>query len=194
MAQPTTTFLDELMAAARGCAALLIGNRQAPSYFDFSQRGLVGSFIALVIGLSAQAFGPQPVSPPDTGSVAGVLILTAMVVAIQIGVAYVVLRLLGRGDGFTPFVVVLNWASMFQGLIAVMLIVAFGPILVVDPASKMMQFTSGSVPYMALSIAALVVWVNIARLVLTLRPKHVALFVIAQLGAAFIIQLFVSVA
>ncbi len=194
MAQPTTTFLDELLSAGRGCLALLIGNRQAPSYFDFSQRGLVGSFIALVIGLTLQAFGPQPVSPPDTGGVAGVLIMTGIVIAIQIGVAHVVLRLLGRGDGFIPFVVVLNWASLFQGVIAVLLVVAFGPILVVDPATQMMQFTTASVPYLVLSVAALVVWVNIARLILTLRPKHVALFVVAQLGVAFIIQLFAGVA
>lgn len=194
MAQPTTTFLDEMMAAARGCVALLVGNRQAASYFDFSQRGLVGSFIALVIGLSLQAFGPQPVSPPDTGGVAGVLVMAGVVIAIQIGVAYMVLRLLGRSDGFTPFVVVLNWASLFQGLIALLLIVVFGPVLVVDPASKMVQFTSSSVPYMALSVAALVVWVNIARLILTLPPRHVAVFVVTQLGVALLIQLFASVA
>lgn len=182
------------MAAARGCVALLVGNRQAASYFDFSQRGLVGSFIALVIGLSLQAFGPQPVSPPDTGGVAGVLVMAGVVIAIQIGVAYMVLRLLGRSDGFTPFVVVLNWASLFQGLIAVLLIVVFGPVLVMDPASKMVQFTSSSVPYMALSVAALVVWVNIARLILTLPPRHVAVFVVTQLGVALLIQLFASVA
>ena len=72
MAQPTTTFLDEMMAAARGCVALLVGNRQAPSYFDFSQRGLVGSLIATLIAIALAGFGPllTGVSLPAGSSVA----------------------------------------------------------------------------------------------------------------------------
>ena len=188
MAQPTTTFLDETMAAARGCFALLLGRREAASFFDFSQRGLIGSFIALIIGLAVQAFGPQPLDGPEASGVASsVMILGAMIMAIQIGVAYGVLRLLGRSDGFVPFVVVHNWATMVQGVLAVILTLVFGAPFVVEPASEMVQLTGGSVPFMALSIATLVVWVNIARLVLTLRPRHVAAFVVAQLAAALII-------
>jgi len=50
-----STFLEELMAAGRGTISLLIGDRRAGSYFDFSQRGLAGSFIAFlaVTGLNA---------------------------------------------------------------------------------------------------------------------------------------------
>jgi len=50
-----STFLEELMAAGRGVIGLLIGDRRSGSYFDLSQRGLAGSFIAFlaVTGLNA---------------------------------------------------------------------------------------------------------------------------------------------
>ncbi|MCS6761383.1 MAG: hypothetical protein MO846_04920 [Candidatus Devosia symbiotica] len=193
MAQSTPTFLEEMITAAQGSFALLTGNRKAPTYFDFSQRGLVGSFIALVIGLTVQAFGPRLLGIPDGPSVASsVVMLSAMVVAIQIGVAYVVLRMLGHTDSFLPFVVVQNWANTAQCIIAVILTEVFGPPFIVDLATQVMQLTSGIVPFVALGVASLIVWVNIARLVLMLRPRHVALFVIAQLTAAFMIPPFLG--
>ena len=38
-----------MMAAGRGVIGLLTGDRQAGSYFDLSNRGLAGSFIALLL-------------------------------------------------------------------------------------------------------------------------------------------------
>ena len=190
MAQPTPTFLDELMAAARGCIALLIGKRNAPGFFDFSQRGLVGSVIALVLSLAVQAFGPQLIgvaSPPGVSM--GVVILASIIVAMQFGIAYVVLRMLGRSDGFVPFVVVQNWATLFQGILAVAAIAVFGQPIAVTAPGEAAQLTSGSIPFVVLGIAALVISVNIARLILTLRPALVALFVAAQLGTALVLQL-----
>lgn len=189
MAQPTTTFLDELISAARGCFALVIGNRQASAYFDFQQVGLVGSFIALVAGLALQAFAPQLLGTPGPAGIAsGVVILGALVMGVQFGVAYLVLRQLGRSDGFIPFVVVQNWATMFQSVAAVALIAIFGQPIALDPGGEMAQLTGGSIPFIALGIAAFIVSINIARLILTLRPLHVALFVIAQFTTALIIQ------
>jgi hypothetical protein len=189
LAQPTTTFLDEMVAAARGCFALVTGNRQASTYFDFRQAGLVGSFIALVIGLTVQAFGPPLLgSPAPAGVASTVMILGVVVAGIQFGVAYVVLRQFGRSDGFVPFVVVQNWATMFQGIIAVAMIAIFGEPIAMEPGGEMAQLTTGSIPFVALGIAAFAISINIARLILTLRPLHVALFVIAQLTTAFVMQ------
>ena len=189
MAQPTTTFLDELIAAARGCVALLLGNRQAPTYFDFSQRGLVGSFIALVIGFGIQVFGPQLInSPAPAGVSITALMLGVIVVGIQFGIVWLVLRQLGRADGFVPFMVVQNWASLMQTTIAVSLIAIFGDPVAIEAGSEIVQLTSGSIPFIAMGIAALVIMINIARLILTLRPLHVALFVIAQLTTALLVQ------
>lgn len=189
MAKTTTTFLDELIAAARGCVALVIGDRQAPNYFDFRQTGLVGSFIALVIGLAVQAFGPQLLGVATPSGVAGgVVILGALVIGVQFGVAYLVLRQLGRGDGFVPFIVAQNWVTLFQGILAVALIAIFGQPIAVDSTGEMAQLTSGSIPFILLGIAAIIVAINIARLILTLRPWHVALFVMSQFTTALVIQ------
>ncbi|WP_137149920.1 hypothetical protein [Devosia sp. FKR38] len=190
MAQPTQTFFDELIAAARGCVALLTGRRNAPDYFDFSQRGLVGSFIALVLSLAVQAFGPQLIgisTPPGVSM--SVVILASIVTAMQFGIAFVVLRLLGRNDGFVPFVVVQNWATLFQGILAVTAIGVFGQPFAMNTAGEAAQLTSGSIPFVVLGIAALVMSVNIARLIVTLRPTYVALFVASQLGTALVLQL-----
>lgn len=189
MAKTTTTFLDELIGAARGCFALIVGDRQSSAYFDFRQTGLVGSFIALVVALAVQAFGPQLLGIPTPSGVAGgVVILGALVIGVQFGIAWIVLRQLGRSDGFVPFVVVQNWATMFQAIFAVAMIAIFGQPIAIEPGGEMAQLTSGSIPFIALGIAALVISVNIARLILTLKPLHVALFVIAQLTTALVIQ------
>lgn len=188
MAKPTTTFLDELIGAALGCFALIVGDRQASTHFDFRHPGLAGSFIAVVLSLAVQAFVPQLAGVATPAGVAsGVVILGSMVIAIQFGVAYLVLRQLGRADGIVPFMVVQNWAALFQSILAVGAIAIFGQPIVMDAGGEMAQLTSGSIPFIALGVVALVISVNVARLILTLRPLHVALFVISQLATALII-------
>lgn len=188
MAQPTTTFLDELMAAVRGCLALLLGRRDASSHFDFSQRGLVGSFIAVVIGIGLTALGPQPLSEPaaaTAGTSIAVVIFECLIIAVQFGVAWLVLRQLGRGDGVVPFMVVQNWGILFQAILAEAIIVVFGPPIAIE--GEVAQLTSGSLPLAILAIMVLIVAINVGRLILTLRPLHVALFVGSQFGAMLVI-------
>jgi len=191
LAKATTTFLDEFLSAARGCLALVIGNRQASSFFDFRQVGLVGSFIAILVGMAVQAFVPQLFgigAGAPAGAAAGAIMVGGVALGMQYGVAYLVLRLLGRGDGFVPFVVVQNWVTLFQSILAVAIIVIFGHPMALSEDGQTLELTGGSIPFLALGIVAMVVWVNIARLILTLRPAHVALFVFVQLGAAFMLQ------
>ena len=173
MAQPTTTFLDELMAAARGCVALLVGQRDASGHFDFSQRGLVGSFIAVVLGIGLSALGPQPLIDPSGGTIAStaVLVLESLVIGVQFGVAWLVLR----SDGFVPFMIVQNWALFFQAILAEASILFFGPAVVM--AGDVPQLTNGILPLSILGILVFIVAINVARLILTLRPLHVVLFV-----------------
>ena len=189
MAQPAATFLQEAVSAARGCLALVLGNRLASSYFDFRQVGLVGSFIALVISLAVQAFGPPLLGTPGASGISlSVVLLGALVIAIQYGVAWAILRLLGRGDALVPFVVVQNWVTLFQAILAVTAIGVFGQPIAIDAASDTAQLTGGSIPFIALGIVALIVAVNIARLILTLRLPQVALFVFTQFATALLIQ------
>lgn len=183
-----TTFLTEASSAARGSLALLVGNRQASSFFDFRQSGLVGSFIALLIGLAVQAFGPHLIGHGPSGAVSAALILAGVVLAFQFGAAWLVLRMLGRTDGFVPFVVAWNWVSFFQSLLAVIIFAVFGEPFAIDASGEMAQLTSGSIPFLLLGLAAIVIWVNIARLIITLRPRDVVAFVVSQFLVALILQ------
>src|SRR5688572_20448260 len=117
-----TTLLEEMSAAARGVVAVLIGNRQAPSYFDFSQRGLVGSFVAflaasLINALTPVVFGMD--LPP--GAVSRGLILVGVLYVAQIAFSALVLRQLGRLDGLVPYLVADNWATFFITLLSTLL-------------------------------------------------------------------------
>lgn len=189
MAQPNPHFFDEAVNAVRGCIALITGKRDASAYFDFRQGGLVGSLIAIVVALAVQAFGPQLLGQPGPAGLATtVIVVGGIVIAVQYGVAWVVLRLLGRNDGIVPFMVVQNWVSLLQAVLAVLIIAIFGEPISIEPGAEMAQLTNGSIPFLALGILALVVSVNIGRLILTLRPAHVALFVVAQLLTALIVQ------
>lgn len=189
MAQPNSPFFEEAASAFRGCIALITGKRDASAYFDFRQNGLVGSFIALVIALGVQAFGPPLLGRAGpAGLSTSVVIFGGIVIAVQYVIAWFVLRLLGRSDGIVPFVVVQNWVSLIQAVLAVLIVAIFGEPISVEPGAEMAQLTSGSIPFLLLGILALVVSVNIGRLILTLRPAHVALFVIAQLMTALLVQ------
>ena len=172
MAQKTASFLDELTSAARGCVALLTGNRQAASYFDFSQRGLVSSVIAVIIGVIVAAYGPMLLGFDQPAGVATQIVLANVgVFAVQARVAYMVLRQIGRLDGFIPYLVASNWVAL---LTAVTLFIA--PLL----------GGLGMVMLVVVLIGTLVVFVNIGRLIVTLTPMQIFLLCVAQVAAVLI--------
>lgn len=189
MAQPNSPFFEEAASAFRGCIALITGKRDASAYFDFRQNGLIGSLIAIIVALAVQAFGPPLLGRPGpAGLPTSVVMFGGIIIAVQYGIAWFVLRLLGRSDGIVPFVVVQNWVSLIQAILAVLIVAVFGEPLSVEPGAEIAQLTNGSIPFLILGILALVAYVNIGRLILTLRPAHVALFVGAQLLTALIVQ------
>ncbi|MET3898762.1 hypothetical protein ABIB57_002714 [Devosia sp. UYZn731] len=167
MSQNSSTFLDELVDAARGCFALLTGNRQAPTHFDFSQRGLIGSFIAFVVASALGAFGPQLFGVPSApGAATQAVILGGMLFVIQFAVSYLVLRQMGRLDGFVPFLVADNWATFFTSILSLGLLLSGLP---------------ADVVIIAIGIVVIIVEINIARLIVTLPPLQIAMFIVAQL-------------
>jgi len=179
LAQPTTTFLDELMAAARGCLALLVGRRDAASYFDFSQRGLVGSLIATVVGIGLAGFGPMlgGASLPAGAATQSIIINTVLFIA-QAATAFVALRQMGRQDGFIPYLVASNWVPLAS---AVLLLI---PTLL-GPA--------GMVVLIFVAILALVTFVNIGRFIVTLTPLQIGILYISQAVGVFLALAFVAV-
>lgn len=160
------TFLEELMAAGRGVIGLLIGDRRAGSYFDFSQRGLVGSFIAFIAVTGLNAVLPVVLGSKDPGGIARSVLMVAILFALQLACSAIVLRQLKRMDGLVPYLVADNWATFFLTLISGALAAAGidgDPVLIV------------------LAIVVIVVEVNIARLIVTLSPLQIAMFLVAQL-------------
>lgn len=160
------TFLEELMAAGRGVIGLLVGDRRAGSYFDFSQRGLVGSFIAFIAVTGLNAVLPVMLGSKDPGGIARSVLMVAILFALQLACSAIVLRQLKRMDGLVPYLVADNWATFFLTLISGALAAAGidgDPVLIV------------------LAIVVIVVEVNIARLIVTLSPLQIAMFLVAQL-------------
>lgn len=172
MAIQNQTFLEEALSAARGCWALVTGRHDAARYFDFTQRGLVGSFIALVLATGISVFGPMLLGVPSQGGAAtGAVMLAALLFALQIAAAYLVLRQMGRLDGLVPFMVADNWVNFVVSLLGTIILVLVG-------GSEVMLFAVG--------IISIVIEVNIARRILTLSPMQVATFIVVQIVAQLI--------
>jgi len=155
-----------MMAAGRGVIGLLIGDRQAGSYFDLGTRGLAGSFIALLAVTALNATLPVILGVKDSGGIARSILMVAILFVMQLAFSAIVLRQLKRMDGLVPYLIADNWATFFLTLISGALAAAGidgDPVLIV------------------LAIVVIVVEVNIARLIVTLSPLQIAMFLVAQL-------------
>jgi hypothetical protein len=170
--QSLPTFFDEARDAARGAWALVLGRQDAPRYFDFSLRGVIGSLIALVLAVAVSVFGPAllGVASP-TGAAATMTLLSVLLFAIQIGTAYFVLNMLGRLDGFLPYLVADNWVNFYVSLIGAVSIVLLG-------GSDIMLVVVG--------LVSIIVEINIARRIVTLAPMQIAIFIVAQVVAQLV--------
>ena len=164
MAQQTN-FAEEMMSAGRGVLALLVGDRQAGRFFDFSQRGLVGSFIAMLLVTALNAVLPLVLGLAGDGIGRGIF-MVVLLFGLQLAFAALVLRQLNRLDGFVPYLVADNWATFFLTLISSALAAAG---------------FAGDMMLIVLGIVVLIIEVNVARLIVTLSPLQIAMFLIAQL-------------
>ena len=165
MAQQQSTFAEEMMAAGRGVLGLLVGDRQAGSYFDLSNRGLAGSFIALLLITALNAVLPI-VLGSESESIARNVLTVVLLFVLQIGFSIIVLRQVNRMDGLVPYLVADNWATFFLTLVSAAL----------AAAGFANDFT-----LIVLGVIVIIVEVNIARLIVTLPPLQIAMFLIAQL-------------
>ncbi len=161
-----SSFIEELVKAGRGVVALIVGDRKAPQYFDFSQRGLYGSFIAVLLVMAFETVLPMlmGMSGPG-GSIFRAVAMVAILFGFSIAAAALVLRQLKRLDGLVPYVTVVNWANFFVG-VATSALVIFG--------------FPGDIVLIVGVIVGLVIQINIARLIVTLSPLQIAMFLVAQ--------------
>lgn len=176
MPERSNDIWNEVASAARGVVALVIGDRRANGYFDFSDRGLVGSFIAFLVVALLNTAVPLLLGVPGTSGTAFRAIATVIIVlALQIGAAALVLRQLKRPDALVPYIVVDNWATFFLTIATTLLgLVGAG----------------GELMFIATGIVIIIIMINIARLILTLTPWQIASFLVVQLISG-VIALFV---
>lgn len=161
------TIIEEAVTAGRGVLALIMGDRRAAGYFDFSQRGLVGSFIAFIAVTALNAALPRLMGAAGAdASIFRAVAMIAILFAFQLGFSAIVLRQLKRLDGLVPYLVADNWATFFITLASTVLV---------------LLGLSGDVALIAIGILVIVVEINIARLIVTLSPLQIAMFLIAQL-------------
>lgn len=167
-----STIIQELGAAARGSVALVLGDRRAAGYFDFSPRGVAGSFIAFLAATLFNALLPLLLgAEPEPGGITKSLVLVAILFAFQVGFSALVLRQLGRLDGLMPYLVADNWATFFITALAALLTVVN---------------IAGDFALVLVAILVIVVEINIARLIVTLSPLQIAMFIVAQLVGALV--------
>lgn len=179
MPERSNDIWNEVSAAGRGVLALLIGNRQASSYFDFSTRGLVGSFIAFLVVTFATALLPLLLGIPGAnGSVFRAVATVVILFGFQIGFSAILLRQLKRLDGLVPYIVADNWASFFL-TIASTALGLFG--------------IGGEFLIIVVGIVVIIIEVNIARLIVTLSAWQIAMFLVAQLVGVSIALIVVGV-
>lgn len=178
MPDTPVSFLQEVSSAGRGVLALIVGDRKAPQYFDLSRRGLVGSFIGLLVVTFISALLPLVIAGGPEGYSIGRSVTVAVVLfAFQVAFAAIVLRQLKRLDSLQAYVIADNWASVF---------ISLGQL-----ALSFVGF-QGELAFLALAILVIVVEINIARLIVTLSPLQIAMFMIAQVVGVTIALLVVG--
>jgi len=172
-------LFDEIVRAGQGTLALVRGQRNAPSFFDYSYAGLAGSFAFLVITLGLSAFLNASVSQqtPFTLSAWQWFSMLVSIISIQLASAAFVLAQMRRSDGLLPYIVTSNWTTFFLSMIA--LIIGFLPL-------------GFSVTMFVLLAGTLIIWVNTLRLVVTLSPGQIAIFILVQLGVTFFAAIVVA--
>lgn len=172
MPQSSPTFLEEALDAARGAWALVLGRPDVARHFDFSTRGLIGSFIALVLAVGVSVFGPMLLGVPSpAGAATSMTLLSLLLFGLQIGAAYIVLNMMGRLDGFMPYLVADNWVNFFVSVIGAVSIVLIG---------------GSDVLLLAVGLVSIIIEINIARRIVTLAPMQIAIFIVAQVVAQLV--------
>lgn len=169
MPEHKSNFVQEVADAFRGVLGLVVGDREAPRRFNLSTEGLIGSLIALLLITGLSDYLPVLLGRPGAmfRSFASDTVLTAL----QWGCSALVLRQVGRSDGFVPYLIADNWATVF-----------------ITIAITTFQLVGGGGDVLSLGVIVLllVVAVNIGRLVVGLPALQVATLVIAQLTGAAI--------
>ncbi len=160
------SLFEEFIYAGRGTFQLLLGRRDASSNFDLSLRGLTGSFVAFLVAAAFNAFLPGIMGVENAPSATSALLFVLVLYGTQAGAAALILRVFGRGDGFVPYLVCDNWATFYISVLSALMV-----------AVRL----NGDLSLLILGVGVIIVEINIARLIVTLRPLQIVGFLFAQL-------------
>jgi len=160
------TLFEEMFAAGRGLIALLLGQRTAPNYYDLTLSGLVGSVAVFLIATGLHAYLPVLFNIPSDLHPWQTFLMLISLYAMQLGFAAILLNWLRRLDGLVPYLVASNWATFFVTLINISLALAN---------------IGGGFTLLLVLVAVIVIEINIARLIVTLTPGQIAMFLVAQI-------------
>lgn len=166
------TLIEEMMLAARGMVALLLGRRSAPEYFDLGLGGLAGSLVAFLAATAINCYLPylMGASVEEVGPAWQAVLIILILIGSQILASALILNQFRRADGFVPYLVADNWTTFFVTLITI-------GVSLTGVDSQVLLFVVG--------IAALLIRINNARLIVTLTPLQIVGFLLAQLVGAF---------
>ncbi|MCB1517878.1 MAG: hypothetical protein KDJ19_09740 [Hyphomicrobiaceae bacterium] len=172
------TLIRETIDAARGVLGLLLGRRDASRHFNLSLQGLMGSLIAFLIAIAFNAYMPVVMGAGGTIEQPFATVSSSLIIyAAQIAMAILVLRQFGRTDGLVPYLVCDNWAS-FYTTFASFILLSLG--------------LNGEFAVILLTIVALVLLVNNARLIVTLNLLQILGFIVAQMVGVMVAMLVVN--
>jgi hypothetical protein len=186
VANRQSTLFEEAVRALGGTWRLLLGRSDALSRFDFSQRGLAGSFIPLVLAFVAfVVFMGLGSGQGPTVSGAGLLFICGALVSARFVALRLVLPRLDAQHGFRPALVASNWSNaiVLAALLIATVVGAFVGALVLGPDAGAVLVDIVLVAWAALAIAAFTVEVNILRLAVGLRGGEVFMVLAAQVFA-----------
>jgi len=174
--QDTTSIVQEGRAAFRGLLSLVVGDQESRRWFNLTTRGLLGSFIALIVVTAAADYIPVLQGRP--GMMLRNFAADVIVMGLQWACSAIVLRQVGRPDGFVPYLVADNWNTAFVAALSTVLALA-------GAGSEFLWFP--------MTILVLLLAVNVGRLIVGLPGLQAAMFVVAQLVGLGIGMLIVSV-
>tara|TARA_R100000365_G_C2743236_1_gene71947 strand:+ start:1924 stop:2526 length:603 start_codon:yes stop_codon:yes gene_type:complete len=186
VAERGLTLLEEAGRAVGGMLRLVLGRRDATCRFDFSQRGLAGSFIALIVAFVVfTAITGMGAAVRQTMSPTGQLFIIGTLVAARFVALRVVLPRLNALHAFRPVMVASNWVNAIAvgGLVAATFCLAFVGALMLGPTAGETLVAIILTLWVAIAIATFVAEVNILRLVAALGGGEIVMVLAAQVFA-----------
>tara|TARA_R110002051_G_scaffold321099_2_gene407859 strand:+ start:646 stop:1248 length:603 start_codon:yes stop_codon:yes gene_type:complete len=186
VAERGLTLLEEAGRAVGGMLRLVLGRRDATSRFDFSQRGLAGSFIALIVAFVVfTAITGMGAAVRQTMSPTGQLFIIGTLVAARFVALRISLPRLDALHAFRPVMVASNWVNAIAvgGLVAATFCLAFVGALMLGPTAGETLVAIILTLWVAIAIATFVAEVNILRLVAALGGGEIVMVLAAQVFA-----------